>query len=373
MSDNIYSSATTTADDSDGRAARDQQAYKTTVADLAVDADKMVELWRTGLLQNGMPDAKLDWYYRHNPEGAPLVVFLHHRDVQHAVGVASVGLRRIRFGSETLMVGALVDFVLQPEHRTFFPAMFLQKELRRCALGAHTVLFGFPNAKSLAIVSRVGYRCVGQMVRRTRVLRSAAYLAKYLPGRLSRIMGAVIDGLRSTEMWLRGLANNSVQTQWRERPDSTFDELWQRIVMPDVVMGVRDMAFLTWRFVNVPSKSFRFFTLVSSVDRRLLAYAACAPNGAVLNVQDFLVDPEMPSAGRRLWLDLSREAMRMGYTSLCIEFLGSDQEQRQLSAAGLRFREQRPAYASVAQSPDGASVWPTETSTWYLTSADDDW
>ena len=211
------------------------------------------------------------------------------------------------------------------------------------------------------------------MVRRTRVLRSAAYLAKYLPGRLSRIMGAVIDGLRSTEMWLRGLANNSVQTQWRERPDSTFDELWQRIVMPDVVMGVRDMAFLTWRFVNVPSKSFRFFTLVSSVDRRLLAYAACAPNGAVLNVQDFLVDPEMPSAGRRLWLDLSREAMRMGYTSLCIEFLGSDQEQRQLSAAGLRFREQRPAYASVAQSPDGASVWPTETSTWYLTSADDDW
>lgn len=372
MSDILSTSAATTADDSAIPATREQQAYNTTVADLAVDADKIVALWRTGLGHNGMPDAKLDWYYRHNPEGCPLVVFLHATDTQDAVGVAAVGPRRIRFGAETLWGGALVDFVAQPEHRTFFPAMFLQKEIRRHALGTHAILFGFPNMKSLAIVRRIGYRCVGQMVRRTRVLRSSAYLAKYLPGWLSGIVGAAIDGLRSTALTMRGLVNTGFRSQWQVCPDAAFDELWQRVIAPDVVMGVRDRAFLTWRFVDVPWKSFRFFTVVSSADRHLVAYAVCAADGAVLHIQDFIVDPKMPSAGIRLWLDLSREAIRMGYTSLSIEFLGSDREHRRLSAAGFFFRSQRPVYASVADSSGGASAWPTEASTWYMTAADDD-
>ena len=319
-----------------------------------------------------MPEAKLDWYYRHNPEGTPLVVFLYHIDTQDTVGVASVGPRRIRFGGEMLRAGALVDFVTRPEHRTFFPAMFLQREVRRRALGEYTILFGFPNANSLPIVRRVGYQCVGQMVRRARVLRTAAYLAKYLPDWLSRVVGPLIDSLRATEMAMRVLVNTGFQSQWQERPDAGFDELWQRMAAPGVVMGVRDMAFLTWRFVDVPSKSFKFFTLVSSADRRLVAYAVCEANGAVLQVEDFLIDAEMPSAGTRLWLDLSREAMRMGYASLSVDFLGCDRLQRQLNAVGLLVRQKRPVFASVAKSSGGASMWPTETSMWYLTSADDD-
>ncbi|MBL0125768.1 MAG: hypothetical protein IPP88_24950 [Betaproteobacteria bacterium] len=142
--------------------------------------------------------------------------------------------------------------------------------------------------------------------------------------------------------------------------------------IPDVVMGVRDSAFLKWRFVDMPSKSYRFFTLMSSTDKRLVAYAVCDADSAVMNVDDFLVDPTVPSAATRLWLELSREATRMGHSSLCVEFLGSDQEQRQLSAAGLIVRDQRPVYASFAVPSPATNKCLTDASTWYLTSADDD-
>ncbi|MBL0125769.1 MAG: hypothetical protein IPP88_24955 [Betaproteobacteria bacterium] len=76
-----------------------------------------------------MPKAKFDWYYQHNSEGTPLVVFLRLEGADNPVGVAAVGPRRMRFGEVTFTAGALVDFVLQLEHRTFFfPAIFLQRK-----------------------------------------------------------------------------------------------------------------------------------------------------------------------------------------------------------------------------------------------------
>ena len=372
MSDAVLPSGMTTTDDSAIATAPGPQDYATTVADLAVDADIIIALWSTGLSHNGRPDVKLDWYYRNNLEGAPLIVLLHHSGTRGAVGVAAVGPRRIRFGNETLTGGVMVDFVIQPDHRTFFPAMFLQRETRRRALGQFAILFGLPNAKAQPIMHRVGHRCVGQLVRRVRVLQSSAYLVKYLPDKLSRIIGGAIDRCRSTSLAIRGLFNNGYISQWLERPDDAFNELWRRAATPNVVIGFRDMAFLTWRFANVPSKPFKFFTLASSTDQQLVAYAVCAAHGSVLHVHDFLVDPQISSASTRLWLNLTREAIRLGYSSLSIEFLGSDRQQRQLGDAGLLVRGRQPVYASVTESPNGADVWPTEMSPWYMTAADCD-
>ncbi len=350
-----------------------QSAYQTTLADLAVDADKIVALWRTGLSQRAMPEVKLEWYYRNNPEGTPLTVFLNQVGTEEAVGVAAIGPRRVRFGTYTLQAGALVDFVTLPEHRTFFPAMFLQREMRRRALGKYTVVFGFPNANSQPIVRRVGYRCVGQMIRRTRVLRSSTYLAKYLPGWLSRIAGAVVDASRWTALRIHGLGENDFQYTWQGRADETFDGLWQRTAGANVVMGVRDAAFLNWRFADMQSKSFRFFTMKSFADRSLIAYAVCSADGGALHVEDFLVDLRLPNASANLWRSLSLAAIRMDYSSLSVELLGSEDQQRLLGAAGFHVREGRPVYASVAPLPAGQSGGLTDGSAWYMTSADDDW
>ena len=346
--------------------------YETTVADVGADGEKILALWRSGLGHHGAPQAKLNWFYRHNPEGAPLVVLLHFAGARDAIGVGAVGPRQMRFGSEILRAGALVDFVMLPEYRTFFPAIFLQQEVRRRAADHFSLVFGFPNKKALPIVRRVGYQCVGQMIRRTRVLRSSTYLTKYLPGALSGVAGFAIDAYRSTKMSLRSLVNGGFRFDWQDRPDDSFDDLWRRAATPTVLMGVRDQAFLAWRFVDAPMKSFKFFKLLTATDQRLVAYAVCEVEGAVMTVADFLVDPKVTAAAPRLWLDLSREATRMGLSSLSVTFLGAEKEQRVMSAAGLLDRGQDPVYASTSPPLGVVDGLPLKTSAWYLTSADED-
>jgi hypothetical protein len=341
-------------------------SYSATRADVADDEPEMLALWQHGLAQQGMPEAKFDWFYRSNPEGVPDVFFLRHETERDAVGVAAVGRRRMRFGAETLLAGQLVDFVVQPQHRALFPAMFLQKQIRSRGLESCAMLFGLPNPKSAAVFRRVGYRCVGQMVRRVRVLRSCGYLQRYLPALLSRVAGSLIDGARLAAAWLP--AGGRFRTQWLDRPDSRFDDLWARAAAPDVLIGVRDTNFLTWRFVDCPHGPYSFFSLASTADQRLLAYAACEQRQPTLHVRDFLVDPGEPGVSAQFWRELSLEAFRLGYASLSVEFLGGESEHGKLEAAGLRARDERPLYAAARD--DWTSLMHGRN--WYLTCADED-
>ncbi len=363
--------------------------YTIVLANIDRDREKILALWRRGLTHDGMPDAKFDWYYRNNPAGSPQVFLLCHGPDEEPVGVAAVGRREMRMGAQTIMSGELIDFVALPEHRTLFPALFLQKEIRRLSLGAafftdgadsnthstHGILYGLPNPKSLAVVKRVGYQLVGQLVRRARILRSAGYLSRHAPAWLCDVVGPVVDRFRLGALAARGITSVRMHSHWLERPDNRFDDLWQRIAQSstsNTLIGVRNSAFLAWRFSDCPLKKYRFFALFSSSNKQLLAYAVCAADGEALHVHDFLIDPANKSTGKALWIALSREAFRRGHSNISVAFLGAASIQQELESIGMMKRQQRPLYATVATDPghDGATL--LEESSWYLTSADED-
>jgi hypothetical protein len=360
--------------------------YTAVASNIDTDRDKILALWKGGLTHAGMPEEKFDWFYRKNPAGAPVTFFLCCDDEVEPVGVAAVGIRKLCIGGQTITSGELVDFVALPEHRTLFPALFLQKEIRRLALEvdkSHTILYGLPNPKSLAVVKRVGYQLAGQMVRRARILRSAGYLSRRAPAWLSQLIGPAIDRIRLGMLVLRGLAHHSLKTQWQALPDSRFDNFWQRIAAQDktgnVLIGVRDCAFLTWRFAECPLRKYEFFTLASA-DNQLVAYAACAAEGEILHVHDFLIDPASPSAHKALWAALSRAAFHRGHSSISVEFLGAESIQNELEAAGMIKRQERPLYATVSTTsiPVTSPVDTHDQTTllqearWYMTCADED-
>lgn len=344
------------------------KSYATEVASPASDGERMLALWRGSLGYDDRAEGKLDWYYRRNPEGLPLVVFLLHGAAREAVGVAATGTRRMRYGERTIKAGAMVDFGVEEAHRTLFPALFLQKAICRQALENHGLLYGIPNPKSLAAIRRAGYRPVGAMVRRVRVLRVAPYLARHVPAFLGRLAGALVDPLLLLASRIRALSAGGFGSGWIDRPDERFDDLWARIPQPGTLVGVRDRRFLDWRFGDCPFRPHRFFTVVSEPDGRLSAYAACESNGRVLQVRDFLADPAQPGAWKRLWADLARAAYREGHDSLVVEFLGGAKVQRRLAEAGLLARERQPVHAVL---PDGLAELADEER-WYLTNADDD-
>lgn len=341
--------------------------YTTVAASLAEDRTTILRLWHSGLARDDMAEAKLRWYYERNPEGLPQSFFLRSDGSPTAVGVAAMARHRMRLGAESLVAGFILDFVVEPEHRSFFPALLLQKELLRHGKEAYAVVFGMPGDRAEAVVRRAGYRCVGQMVRLVRVLRSRDFLSRFLPGWLSALLGPAIDHTLLATASLHGLLNSGYLWEWRDRPDADFDALWERAAPSETLIGVRDSAFLTWRFVESPLHVHRFFAVLAKKDRRLVAYAVCHVDAEAMHVADFLVDPGAPGAGRRLWLDLSREAYRRGHRSLSVEFLGREAIRREMDALGMVSREQRPLYAAFENRPELSNP-----SNWYLTTADVD-
>ena len=344
----------------------DDRKYTVTVADVLEENVKICSLWQTGLVATNSYESKFDWYYRRHPDGLPSVIFLHHNSEGDAVGAASVAPRRIRFNDTSFLTGVLVDFVVRPEHRTFFPALILQQGVQKHALQIHRIVWGLPNPKATAVFRRAGYQLIGQMGRYVRVLRAAGYLNRHLPGWVSCVVGPIIDLTRLAALMFRCAAKRGYSAQWQARPDARFNDLWVRSAKPEQLMGVRDEQYLSWRFVDCPLAVHAFFTLVSNLDQRLVGYAVCEFEQQTLHVRDFLVDPNVFGASERLWCELAREAFHKGCASLSVEFFGAELLQRELNKAGLAARAQSPLYAAAI---DPSSVMLKEAH-WYITSAD---
>ncbi|MEQ1516028.1 MAG: HemK/PrmC family methyltransferase [Usitatibacteraceae bacterium] len=330
------------------------------------ECENVISLWRTGLNAGNLYQAKFDWYYRANPAGLPLTLFLRCRGNESAVGVAALGRRRVRYKGGNFDTGVLVDFVVRPEHRTLFPALLLQREMRTFALRSHNLIWGTPNAKATAVFCRAGYQCIGQLKRYVRVIRSEKYLARHLPLWISRVIAPILDVLRFTALLLPEIGTRRYHTHWLASPDIRFEDLWHRSELADQLTGVRDRHFLTWRFTDNPFRTHSFFVLVSRGDQRLLGYAACEFADQTLLVRDFLVDVNVKRASARLWRGLAKEAFRRGCTSLSTEFLGDTNVHRELRAAGFSVRAQSPLYASAPERKSSL----LDEQRWYITNAD---
>ena len=362
--------------------------YSTIEGDVNADRSTTLALWKAGLIHHGMPEAKFDWYYKANPIGHPSLYFLQatEDDIEspasasastpELVGVAAIGRRMMQCGGASILVGALIDFVTTPEHRTLFPALHLQKEIRKRGLTKHAVLYGMPNASSLAVVKRAGYKPMGNMVRWVKVLRTSAYIERFIPSwaghrlanSLGFVLGLVADQLRVTSERLKSLRHSSNQAKWLNAADERFDTLWQSINLGDVIIGVRDQAFLNWRFAQCPLSTYTFFCLENQA-KKIIAYAVCERQGSTLHVRDFLTDTSTPNAYLQLWLALSRDAYRKGCSALSVNFLGAEDIHQNLKAAGFVERDKAAVYGSA----NDEFTERLNHHYWYLTNAEEDW
>jgi hypothetical protein len=343
-------------------------AYDTRAGDPARERDTVLALWRTGFVHAGSPEAKLTWYYDRNPEGPPALRFLSLRETGRPVGVATIGRRRMRTPGGELVAGFLADFIVEPGHRGLFPALHLQREVLRHGTQQHRILFGLPNTASEAVVKRAGYRRLGTVVRSVRVLRTGSYLARRMPGWLAAIAGFAADRVRLAADAIADRVYPALRVEWLEAPDASFDDLWLRTAARPYVIGVRDRAYLHWRFVEYPYARHRF-AAVRGPGGQLLAYAVCHVEGPALVIADFLYDAAPPAEGAlpKLLLALARDGWERGLRSLSVDFFGAPHVQQYLSTLGMRARSERSIYAAFA-APEGLD----EASHWYVTAADED-
>lgn len=319
-----------------------QAVYDTRAADPGRDGEAIMAVWRASQLGHAQEHApKYAWFYRQCPFGAPLVRLLHHAPDDAVVGTCAAGPRRMVASGKVLDAGVLVDIAVTPRHRSLGPAMIMQASLIEASLERFDLLYGFPNAKSLPVVKRLGYSVLGEMLRQARVLRSRRYLARRLPAPLATLVAWPVD--MAVSLWLsaRRLRAWGVRSEWADRADERMDTLWRSSAPGDTALAVRDAAFLRWRFDACPLVSTRYL-LVSDRGGMLLAWFACEVADGMLHVRDFW------SAGAvhglpRAYLDvLLAAAWRGGHAAVSVECLGSNGCQDAWRAAGFRERGRRP-------------------------------
>jgi hypothetical protein len=349
-------------------AANPPPAYSVVPGAVASDRDTVAQLWQVsglGSLSDEQQRARYDWFYLRNPQGDGEISFLRAGAAPDAVGFLGVGRRTWFFDGLASFAGVLVDFVVRLEHRTAAPALTLQRRGRERALNWAHALTGLPDVKAVPIFKRLDKHVQFFLPRYVRILRYDGYLKRRLPGPVATLGGALLgvcDGLLRS---LR-LLGTSLRGNWVTQFDKRFDDLWQRVGKQGRSLGLRDAAFLSWRFGQQPGFSYRTFA-VERAGGDLAAYFVCDVKDDMVAVKDVLGAGSVEEYTQAL-LMLANAARREGAASVSIQVIGDEILDKALRASHFVEREKRPFFAVLGET----SREQRAALCWYITQADED-
>jgi hypothetical protein len=343
--------------------------YGVTRGDAIRDRDRVLAVWRrcgadySPEFNDGAK--RYDWFYRRNPAGLGQLFFLEHKPSGETVGFAAIGARDLRLHGRHARGGLLVDFVIDRQHRVFFPALAIQRAVMAAARHDFGVLIGHPNESSAAVLRRIGGFQELEHVRYVRVLDFSEYLARHLPRPLSRAVGW---GVRSADRIVHAMQRRRgprIRSQWRETFDARYDEFWARAELSRLQVGVRDRAFLEWRFRGGPRTGYRVFEIMRIGSDALEGFFVCECAANILSVCDLWLAPDA-ALQRRALLELSAAARALGVRSVSLGLVRQPGLDVVLKACGFHEREVQPVLVAVTDSPA------TPSGAWHLTLADAD-
>jgi hypothetical protein len=345
-------------------------AYAVVRGDAVRDRERALSVWRScgadasPAFVDGA--ARYDWFYLRNPAGLGQLFFLEHKPSGATVGFVAIGARDFRWKGRHARAGLLVDFVIDRPHRVFFPALAIQRAAMLAARQDFDLLIGHPNPSSAAVLRRVGGFEELEHVRYVRLFDASHYLARFLPRPLARLLGWLsgrVDGVVHSRPRRTG---PPLRSRWRETFDGRYDELWARADLSRSCAGVRDRAFLEWRFGRGPHGPYRVLEIMRTGSEALEGYFVCEFGSNVVSVCDLWIAGD-PGLQQRALLELGAAVRALGARSVSIGIVRQARLDAALKACGFHEREVQPVLVAVT----GAAATPA-CAEWHLTPADAD-
>jgi len=347
-----------------------RQSYTVKVGNLHTDEATIVRLWHDGGLgpshDAGHAAARYRWFYQRNPQGLARVHLLCSDVEAEPVGSLALGARHLMVDGQRVAGGVLVDFVVVPKHRSALPALTLQRQSREQALHFMSLIYGLPDTKAVAVCKRLPTNVELPLQRWVRVVRSRAYLDRMLPPVLAAGLAAFTDGLDGVGMRLQLLLSR-LSGEWVDAFDESFDDLWARLPKRKACIGIRDRAFLQWRFFDKPLSKPLVFAVRNRRSKELMTYFVCELHDNFLAVKDCLNAGTERELKHGL-LMLAAAARRRGASAVSIEIIGGESMRRALRRAQYVRRSERPFFAVFNESVAAKAVG----CEWFITQADED-
>ena len=268
-----------------------------------------LDIWNRNLAMKVTPQRRFEWLYRDNPIGPGRLAVLEALDdatgaSEGFVGTAGHGRRAFSHGGRVLHAALMCDVAVDLKHRSAMPAFMVTSELRRHVLAKYDIAYGFPNHLSEPLVTR-GYKKLGATRRYALVLKHERHVKQKIAQPLAaRGAALALDAARAA--LVGGRAAGSLldhRLVWLEDSDidSRFDRLWQAAAGDYEIVGVRDAAFVRWRFLDRAEGRVALAGLVHRKTGELAGYAAVQEENNVAHVRDiFARTADLPVLLRRL-------------------------------------------------------------------------
>jgi len=340
-------------------------AYHVTEAAAATCEDRAVAAWETCRvdLPGSGPEfrARFRWMYLDNPAMPATLYLLDHGAEGRCVGFVTVAGRALRKDGESLLAGLLIDFVVDPAHRTAFPALMLQRQAHQAGMRGKDFIYGIPDVKAMPIFKRLNCTFNLNIPRFVRPVRFGKYVARKLPSWLAAPAGALIG---VADRVGAAVGSRGCRGEWVSAFDARFDQLWQAATKPGCVVGRRDAAFLRWRF-GAPGPAMKIFAVSSG--GTLHSYFVGRAEADAFVVKDVFSS----AAGSTLDAALNSfvsAARDLGVNAISMSVLPDAELKRALAATRFSERDHRVCFWTL--SPE--RVESLKGASWYLTPADED-
>jgi hypothetical protein len=329
--------------------------YSTTVMRLADHREALAKLWADNMGDPriaGKLAERIVWLYEKNPSGpARTWLGLSPAPTSQIIGCGSLFPRAMWVGGEMVQGGVLADFAVDKHHRLAGPAITIQRAIVKGSReSGFDFVFGWPNAKSVAVVKRVGYTPIGTTSSWVKPLRTEKKLAELLAEKaaarprfarlapaaplLAKVGAPILDRALWANDW-RMLAPSlrELRSAVVDRADRRFDELWQRgrENMP-FIAGEKTADYLNWRYADFTTARYRFFTLSERSTDRLVGYVAYYVRNDAAFVADLYCDDL--SRVDPLLAGCAIAARREKVRSLSLTYIGTDRFTSRLRRLG---------------------------------------
>lgn len=262
--------------------------------DIYTYQDALKSLWNRNLLNSS--SERFSWLFDGNPYGRAIswLAFIDGSSI--AVGTGTFFPRKFFINGRDAIAGIAVNFAVEKAHRVFGPALQLQKTMIAQSMDSgFDLIIGFPNKASRGVLTRAGYRVLGEAQNRVKMLKTENKIARFLKIKtIAKLISIFVDSLLFLIDTLLILRNRGYifRTEIRDVCDNRFDELWERAKEHYFITGEKTSSYLNWRYSGNVLNRNRYFCLFDNNADLLRGYIVYSVRDNVVNICEMCVEDD---------------------------------------------------------------------------------
>ena len=299
-----------------GQAQKLSMLYTVLSADLVQDRDALLRVWRRNIPWYTLDEhaARIHWYLG-NPCGPTRMFMARYEPTGEIVGTIGLVSRLISATGITRTAGVVTDIAVDRSHRTAQPALLLTRAIVECLSDKIPLIWTYPNAESVGVFRRAGFRVEGDCISYTKILRSLSRIQRRgIPAPFDRWIAALIDETLLLSSRNGGQKQSSADLVLRAQ-SCKLASLLARNDLVSTLNVQRSPEFFEWVYERSPYRKYVLLGIGNADEPSLDACACCYIKNGRAELDDIVYRP-IPGLLDAVFAIVVQWAMREGCSDL---------------------------------------------------------